>query len=340
MRSATTRPRRSPSRPRSPVTSCSRPCTPTTRPSAITRLTEMGIEPFLVGSAVDAVLAQRLARRLCSKCKEPFEPTEEQLVKMGYRPYPGDPEPTFFKPVGCSNCAKTGYKGRLALHEVMAMTDPIERLTVERESATKIMQVAIERGHAHAARGRPAQGEHGRHLARRDLPRRRLRVAAAASASRGSSGRVSRADATREDAREDSGAEREEPSWRPRRTPECPRRRPTRQRRRTRHRTARTGLRPRRPVRAAVRTPGDRGADGLRGARRRGGGSRDLPGRAQRPAPEAPAYEPPAGYPAPGPARAHRHARGVPARGAPELVADTRAGPGRGRRPSPPPARW
>ncbi|MFN8167199.1 MAG: ATPase, T2SS/T4P/T4SS family [Candidatus Nanopelagicales bacterium] len=115
-------------------------------PSAITRLTEMGIEPFLVGSAVDAVLAQRLARRLCPKCKEPYEPTAEQLEKIGYRPYPGDPEPTFFKPIGCSNCAKTGYKGRLALHEVMAMSDPIERLTVERESATKIMQVAIEEG--------------------------------------------------------------------------------------------------------------------------------------------------------------------------------------------------
>jgi type IV pilus assembly protein PilB len=115
-------------------------------PSAITRLTEMGIEPFLVGSAVDAVLAQRLARRLCSKCKEPYEPTAEQLEKIGYRPYPGDPAPTFFKPVGCSNCAKTGYKGRLALHEVMAMTDRIERLTVERESATKIMQVAVEEG--------------------------------------------------------------------------------------------------------------------------------------------------------------------------------------------------
>jgi type IV pilus assembly protein PilB len=115
-------------------------------PSAITRLTEMGIEPFLVGSAVDAVLAQRLARRLCPKCKEQFEPTAEQLEKMGYRPYPGDPEPTFFKPVGCANCAKTGYKGRLALHEVMAMTDRIERLTVERESATKIMQVAVEEG--------------------------------------------------------------------------------------------------------------------------------------------------------------------------------------------------
>jgi type IV pilus assembly protein PilB len=115
-------------------------------PSAITRLTEMGIEPFLVGSAIDCVLAQRLARRLCSKCKEQFHPTDEQLAVIGYKPYPGDPEPTWFKPVGCASCSKTGYKGRLALHEVMAMTDAIERLTVERESSTKIAAVAIAEG--------------------------------------------------------------------------------------------------------------------------------------------------------------------------------------------------
>jgi type IV pilus assembly protein PilB len=106
----------------------------------------MGIEPFLVGSAIDCVLAQRLARRLCSKCKEPFEPSAEQLAGIGYAPYPNDPDPTFYRPVGCSNCAKTGYKGRLALHEVMAITDEIERLTVERESSTAINRVAIAQG--------------------------------------------------------------------------------------------------------------------------------------------------------------------------------------------------
>ena len=115
-------------------------------PSAITRLTEMGIEPFLVGSAVDCVLAQRLARRLCSKCKEPFEPTQEQLDGIGFFRRDGQPEPTFYRPVGCSNCAKTGYKGRLALHEVMGVSDSIERLTVERESSTVINKVAIEEG--------------------------------------------------------------------------------------------------------------------------------------------------------------------------------------------------
>ncbi|MFC6238350.1 GspE/PulE family protein [Longivirga aurantiaca] len=115
-------------------------------PSAITRLTEMGIEPFLVGSAMDVVLAQRLARRLCSKCKEPFEPDAEQLAAIRFKPYPGDPEPHFYRPVGCANCAKTGYKGRVAIHEVMAISDEIERLTVDRASSTRIGEVAIEQG--------------------------------------------------------------------------------------------------------------------------------------------------------------------------------------------------
>ncbi|MFN8156721.1 MAG: ATPase, T2SS/T4P/T4SS family [Candidatus Nanopelagicales bacterium] len=115
-------------------------------PSAITRLTEMGIEPFLVGSAVDCVLAQRLARRLCSKCKEPYQPTAEQLENIGFIRRDDQPEPTFYRPVGCPNCAKTGYKGRLALHEVMGVSDKIERLTVERESSTAINRVAIEEG--------------------------------------------------------------------------------------------------------------------------------------------------------------------------------------------------
>jgi type IV pilus assembly protein PilB len=114
-------------------------------PSAITRLTEMGIEPFLVGSSVDCVLAQRLARRLCSKCKEPYTPTPEQLLAIGYQPSDIAP-PNFHRPVGCTNCSRTGYKGRLALHEVMAVSEEIERMTVERESVSSITKVAIESG--------------------------------------------------------------------------------------------------------------------------------------------------------------------------------------------------
>jgi len=115
-------------------------------PSAITRLTEMGIEPFLVGSALDAVLAQRLARRLCPKCKEAYTPTPDALVQARFPWQDGQPLPELFRAVGCSVCAKTGYKGRLALHEVMPVSEEIERLAVERASATKIEQVARAEG--------------------------------------------------------------------------------------------------------------------------------------------------------------------------------------------------
>ena len=115
-------------------------------PSAITRLTEMGIEPFLVGSALDCVLAQRLARRLCPKCKEAYQPSRESLVDMRFPWDPDEPLPTLYRPVGCQACSKTGYKGRLALHEVMAVSEDIERLAVERASALVIGQVAREQG--------------------------------------------------------------------------------------------------------------------------------------------------------------------------------------------------
>jgi type IV pilus assembly protein PilB len=117
-------------------------------PSAISRLIEMGIEPFLVGSALDCVLAQRLARRLCSKCKEAYVPTPEALIQARYPWQDGEPLPTLYRPGGCSACSKTGYKGRLALHEVMAVTEQIERLAVERASAEAIGVVARQQGMA------------------------------------------------------------------------------------------------------------------------------------------------------------------------------------------------
>jgi type IV pilus assembly protein PilB len=117
-------------------------------PSAITRLTEMGIEPFLVGSAVDCVLAQRLARRLCSKCKEAYQPTPDALVAARYPWQDGQPLPELYRPVGCPACAGTGYKGRLALHEVMPVDEEIERLAVEHASAATITEAALRSGMA------------------------------------------------------------------------------------------------------------------------------------------------------------------------------------------------
>jgi type IV pilus assembly protein PilB len=115
-------------------------------PSAVTRLTEMKIDPFLVASAVDCVLAQRLIRRLCSKCKEPYEPTPEELKAAGLPWHDEDALPTLFRPVGCSHCAKTGYRGRGAVHEVMLVTEEIERLIVERASTDEIAKFAQAQG--------------------------------------------------------------------------------------------------------------------------------------------------------------------------------------------------
>jgi type IV pilus assembly protein PilB len=111
-------------------------------PSALTRLTEMGIEPFLVASALDAVVAQRLARRLCGRCKEAYTPTREELAVARFPLGETDEIPELFRAVGCSGCGQTGYKGRLALHEVMTVTEEIERLVVEKASSEEIAKVA------------------------------------------------------------------------------------------------------------------------------------------------------------------------------------------------------
>jgi type IV pilus assembly protein PilB len=115
-------------------------------PSAMTRLVEMGVEPFLVGSALDSVLAQRLARKLCDKCKESYTPEPELLGSAGFPWQDGEPLPTLYRAVGCTACSKTGYRGRLALHEVMSVTEEIERLTVQRASALEIQRVARDQG--------------------------------------------------------------------------------------------------------------------------------------------------------------------------------------------------
>jgi type IV pilus assembly protein PilB len=114
--------------------------------SAVTRLVEMGIEPFLVGSALDAVVAQRLARRLCSKCREAYEPSPADLRSAGFV-WPDPTRPVeLFRPVGCQACSGTGYRGRLALHEVMEVSEPIERHAVARSSAQEVAATARSEG--------------------------------------------------------------------------------------------------------------------------------------------------------------------------------------------------
>ncbi len=115
-------------------------------PAAITRLTEMEVETFLVASALDCVVAQRLARVLCERCKEGFVPEARQLLEAGLPEWRIPEVKELFRPVGCSACANTGYRGRMGLYEVMPVTEEIERLTVERASSDQIRAVAIEQG--------------------------------------------------------------------------------------------------------------------------------------------------------------------------------------------------
>jgi type IV pilus assembly protein PilB len=115
-------------------------------PSAVTRLVEMGIEPFLVGSALDAVLAQRLCRTLCGHCKEAYVPDPDELRRVGFPLAEGQPAPTLHRPVGCTRCAQTGYRGRMALHEVMTVGEDIARMTVARASTDEIARMAHEQG--------------------------------------------------------------------------------------------------------------------------------------------------------------------------------------------------
>jgi type IV pilus assembly protein PilB len=111
-------------------------------PSSVSRLIEMGVEPFLVGSALDSVLAQRLARRLCEHCKEPYEPSEQLVEQARWTTAPD----TVYRANGCKVCSHTGYRGRVAVHELMLVDEEIERLAVERVSTDRLARAAVEAG--------------------------------------------------------------------------------------------------------------------------------------------------------------------------------------------------
>jgi type IV pilus assembly protein PilB len=113
------------------------------------RLVEMGMEPFLVTSALTAALAQRLARRLCVHCKEAYEPTEAEIVSAGWTPeelFAKTPNPVLYRAVGCSACSTTGYLGRKALLELLVVTESIEHLIIEGGTADDIHRLAVENG--------------------------------------------------------------------------------------------------------------------------------------------------------------------------------------------------
>jgi len=112
------------------------------------RLLDMGVEPFLVTSAVTCILAQRLVRRLCQRCKEPYQPLPEELASAGWNEAIAATveAPQFFRQVGCGSCSRSGYRGRFAIHEVMPLTEDITQLVLNRSSSDVVQQLAIDQG--------------------------------------------------------------------------------------------------------------------------------------------------------------------------------------------------
>jgi type IV pilus assembly protein PilB len=114
-------------------------------PGAVTRLVDMGVEPFLISSTLMAVLAQRLVRTTCKKCRTPFEPTESQLTLLNLSPHDiGDK--VFYYGRGCQACNDTGYRGRKGIFELLVITEPIRNLINERAPSIVLRQKAVELG--------------------------------------------------------------------------------------------------------------------------------------------------------------------------------------------------
>jgi type IV pilus assembly protein PilB len=114
-------------------------------PGAVTRLVDMGVEPFLISSTLMGVLGQRLVRTICKQCRTPFEPTEAQLALLNLSPHDlGDK--VFYYGRGCSNCNDTGYRGRKGIYELLIVNDAVRGLINERAPTVVVRQKAVELG--------------------------------------------------------------------------------------------------------------------------------------------------------------------------------------------------
>ncbi|MGB0590868.1 MAG: type II secretion system ATPase GspE [Myxococcota bacterium] len=115
-------------------------------PSAFTRLTDMGVEPFLSASSVIAVMAQRLVRTVCKECREPYTPLPAELKKLGLEPSDVKPEHTIYRAVGCPACFDSGYAGRWGIHELLQVDDDIRSLVMQNTASSIIKRRAVELG--------------------------------------------------------------------------------------------------------------------------------------------------------------------------------------------------
>jgi len=111
----------------------------------VTRLVDMGVEPFLISASVAAVVAQRLARKICPNCKEQYRPPMEALTRVGFRVADAE-DVVFYRGRGCEQCMHTGYYGRAGLFELMLMNEEIQDLVVKRAALSEIVEAAIANG--------------------------------------------------------------------------------------------------------------------------------------------------------------------------------------------------
>ena len=114
-------------------------------PATMVRLGDMGVEPFLIAAAIVGVVAQRLGRRLCDKCKEPIEPPVEALMRLGMKEEEMH-EATFFKGVGCPECNNRGYRGRIGIYELLTITEELSEMIIRRAPVSEVTQAAIAAG--------------------------------------------------------------------------------------------------------------------------------------------------------------------------------------------------
>jgi type IV pilus assembly protein PilB len=116
-------------------------------PSTTTRLVDMGVEPFLISASIIGALGQRLARKICENCKEPYEPRRDMLLSFGFDPdLPENQEQIFYHGVGCEACRHTGYRGRIGIFELMVMSPEIQEMIVRRASHQDIKEAAVAQG--------------------------------------------------------------------------------------------------------------------------------------------------------------------------------------------------
>ena len=113
-------------------------------PGAVTRLLDMGIEPYLVSSSIIGIMAQRLVRTICSECKEPYAPSAESCIEIGLDPktFSG----SLWHGIGCPACLKTGYRGRTGIYELLPINDDIRSLIMSRSDSSNIKKKSLEQG--------------------------------------------------------------------------------------------------------------------------------------------------------------------------------------------------